>query len=171
MNAPAKDPRESSTFVGGDELPIPEDVQPGPGWTAQMVEMADHIGPYATMLIVDRYGGQQIHFTRDLAEGELAQLIGEKAARTLRHVYMNERVYVPVARQALDYARRQPIVAAARAKLISMAEAARLLKTSRPYMSYLVNQTTEGTGAVPPPSLANRRPKHDPRQISMFPDE
>jgi hypothetical protein len=153
------------------QLPIPEDVKPGPGWTAEMVEMADHIGPYATMLVVERYGGERINFTEELVEQELTALIGGEAAQTLRHVYLHERVYVPVASNALSYARRQPIVAAARAKLITMAEAARLIRTSRYYMSHLVNQTTEGTGAVPPPELAKRRPKGDPRQINMFPED
>ena len=48
--------RPGHNFPPVDQLPIPENVQPGPGWTDQMREMADHIGAYPTMLIVDRYG-------------------------------------------------------------------------------------------------------------------
>jgi hypothetical protein len=151
-----------------DDLPIPEDVQPGPGWTSQMVEMADHIGPHRTLLFVDRYGGQQLFFTQSFTEGELAELIGAKAAQTLREVYRGERVLMPTAKQAVAYAKRQPILAAVRAGQLTGQEATRILKTSRTYVSHLINNTDEGTGVTPPPEFRARRRNVDPRQIDMF---
>jgi hypothetical protein len=151
-----------------DELPIPENVTPGPGWTSQMVEMADHIGPYATLLFVERYGGQQLFFTQSFVDGDLARLIGQEAAQTLREVYRGERVLMPTAKQAVAYAKRQPILAAVRAGDLTGQEATRILKTSRTYVSHLLNNTSEGTGVTPPPEFRSRRRRIDPRQIDMF---
>lgn len=162
-------------FREAGELPIPEDVRPGPGWTEQMLEMADHIGPYRTLLLVDRFGGRKLYIPADPAKGKsyegigtIADVIGPEGAEILSHVYRREYLKVPVAKLALGRARRQAIVAAAREGSINIAEAARRVGTTRPYMSHLVNQTDEGTEAAAEPRRSERR---DPRQTSLFDDE
>ncbi|QHL90679.1 hypothetical protein GVO57_07330 [Sphingomonas changnyeongensis] len=136
-----------------------------------MVEMAGHIGAYLTLVLIDRYGGQQLSFTQAFADGPLAELLGAEAAATLRQVYRGERVFLPTGRRAIAYAKRQPILAAVRANLLTGQEATRILRTSRTYVSYLLHETTEGTGVVPPPEFRARRRAVDPRQIDMFGDD
>ena len=156
------------------EPPIPDDVQPGPGWTALMLEMADHIGPLRTLLLVERFGGQRIYIPADVERGKsyegrgtIRDLIGLEAARTLSHVYRREYLSIPTAKHALRRARRQGLVAAARAGDIEVSEAARIVGTTRPYMSHLVNQTDEGTEGED----ISRRSGRIPGQLSMFGDE
>jgi hypothetical protein len=154
-----------------DELPIPADATPGPYWTQQMVEMAGHIGPYLTLVLIDRYGGQQLSITQAFADGPLTVLLGATAAATLRQVYRGERLFLPTGKKAIAYAKRQPILAAVRAGLMTGQEATRILRTSRTYVSHLLNETAEGTGVVPPPEFRARRRSIDPRQIDMFDDD
>lgn len=150
-----------------NDLPIPEDVVPGPGWTGQMLEMADHIGPYATLLLVERFAGQNIYIPKDPARGRLAEVIGQEKAAIMSRVYACNRLEIPRARAALDRARRAPIVALARKGDMTVAEAAVRARTTRTFMSYLVNRTTEGCDGAEwtPPRRAV-----DPRQIEMFTD-
>lgn len=160
-------------FPDPHKLPIPEDVQPGPGWTEQMVEMAAHIGPYLTLLIVDRFGGQMIYVTADPEKNPFRELIGAEAATIISHVYRRERLQIPTARFALRRARREGILAAVRANRMTAGEAARILKMSRSYMANLINATDEGTGVelsdwTPTPSRRLKAP--DPRQIALFPE-
>ncbi|MEA3017340.1 MAG: hypothetical protein QOI38_2062 [Sphingomonadales bacterium] len=148
-----------------DQLPIPEDVRPGPGWTEQMVEMADHIGPYKTMLIVEKYGGQQIYISADPARNVLRDLIGAAAAATMSHVYRRERLEIPTAKYAVARARRRSLIARCRANELTITEAARILGTSRTYLSELVNNSDEATDdeAEPP------RGRYDiPGQMQLF---
>lgn len=143
-----------------DDLPIPQDVAIGPDWTSQMLDIADVIGPRATLLFVDRYGGQQVTISAEFASGELIDLLGYKTAAKLELAYRRERMLVPRARVALARARRAPILALVRANAISGAEATRILRTSRTYLSHLVNQTDEGLPADArkrPPSPKNAR--------------
>ncbi|HEU4958990.1 MAG TPA: hypothetical protein VFT56_01165 [Sphingomonas sp.] len=147
-----------------DQLPIPEDVQPGRGWTEQMLEMAAHIGPYATLCIVAAHGGAQVYISRKPESCPFADVIDEEAARILASVYGGNRFQVPVGRAAVDRARRASIIAAVRAGQMTGADAQRILGTSRTYVAYLVNQTAEGQNAEP----ARARRRHDPRQTDLF---
>jgi hypothetical protein len=120
-----------------------------------MLEMADHIGPYATLLLVDRFGGMRLYVPADHSKGKVyegrgsvLELIGEEAARQLSAVYRREYVMIPTARFALARARRAPTLAAVRAGRLSGADAARFLRVSRTYLSHLVNHTDEGSGAA-----------------------
>jgi len=126
------------------DLPIPHDVRPGPGWTEQMREMADHIGPHATLSIVAHFGGQQLYVPRDAKASPFAEIVDQNAAATLAHIYCGNNITIPVGRVAVNRARRAVIVAAVRENRMSVAEAARVVGTSRTYMSHLVNQTDEG---------------------------
>lgn len=150
--------------MGHLQVAIPEDVQPGPGWTGQMLEMADHIGAYRTLLIVEKYGGQTIYIAADPARNCLRDLIGTAAAETMSHVYRRERLQIPTGKFALNRARRAALVAAARADEVAVAEAARMIGTSRSYFSHLVNQTSEGTDDEQIPA----RGAAHPGQMDLF---
>jgi hypothetical protein len=132
-----------------EDLPIPEDVQPSKLWTASMREMADHIGPYATMQIVDCWGGLELYVPRSAETWHVARLIGQTAAQKLCSTYGRERLPIPRARAAVASAKRQGIIAAVRAKRLSLTEGAHILRTSRTYLSALVNGSDEGTLALP----------------------
>lgn len=162
-------------FPPPDELPLPEDVQPGPGWTERMLEMADHIGAYRTLLLVDRFGGMRIYIPADWTRGKsyegkgsIRDVVGDKAARVLSEIYRREFFLVPTAKHALARARRHAVIASVRAGDISGADAAKMLKTTRPYLSHLVNGTDEGTedGELPP-----RTGRGFPGQLDMFGDD
>jgi hypothetical protein len=123
-----------------------------------MLEMADHIGPYATLLMVDAFGGRRLYIPADHSKGKryrrigtIVDVVGEEAARKLSHVYRRELLQVPAAKAALAQARRGPILAAVRAGLMSATDAGKILRTSRPYVSHLINETGEGIGIDPAP--------------------
>jgi len=163
-------------FPPPDALPIPEDVRPGPGWTDRMVEMADHIGAYRTLLMVDRFGGMRLYIPADPklgkcyeGKGTVRDLIGAQAAAKLSEVYGREYFHVPTAKHALSRARRGAIIASVREGEISGAEAARILGTSRSYLAYLVNQTGEGLGDAEREGRGtSKRPS---KQMQLFDDE
>lgn len=151
------------------DLPIPEDVRPGPGWTGEMLEMAEHIGAWRTLQLVEAFGGMRIYIPADPARGKsypgrgsIVDVVGIGAAAKLSAVYGREYFVFPTARHALARARRAPLVAAARAGRLSVSEAARILRTSRPYMSELVNNDEADAPA--------RRPHRDARQTDLFGD-
>lgn len=139
-----------------EDLEIPADVQPGKSWTASMLEMAAHIGPYATMQIVDRFGGLELYVPRSADNWHVADLIGREAAHKLCSTYGRERLPIPVAKAAVSAAKRQGVISAVRAKKLTLTQAAHILRTSRTYLSGLVNGTDEGEG-VPPLIPMNRR--------------
>jgi hypothetical protein len=150
-------------FRSADELPIPQDVQPGDGWTERMLEMADHIGAYRTLLLVDRFGGMRIYVPADWTKGKdyegkgsIREVVGDEAARILSDIYRREYIVVPTAKTALARARRGGIIALVREGGITGADAAKLLKTSRTYLSYLVNQTDEGMAPGEAPHSSRR---------------
>jgi hypothetical protein len=116
-----------------------------------MLEMADHIGAYMTLLLVDRFGGMRIYVPKDFTRGKvyrdrgsIREVIGDEAARKLSEIYTTEYLHIPTGRLALAQARRAPILAAVRAGRMSGNDAAKLLRTSRNYLARLVNQTREG---------------------------
>lgn len=147
------------------EYPIPRDVAPGPGWSARMLEMAEHIGPYETLLIVDRFGGQDVYVPADADKSPFAELIGREKAAALSWAYRRERLAVPTAPYALARARRAAIIAAVRANKLTVSDAARIMGVRRDYASKLINRTDEGQGVVPARFLPKPR---DPRQLDMF---
>lgn len=167
--------RPGHNFPSPSELPIPKDIQPDDSWTERMLEMAEHIGAYRTLLLVDRFGGQRIYFPADYTRGKtymgvgsIRDVVGDEAARILSRVYCREFFLVPTARHVLAKARRRDIIAAVRRGDMTGADAARTIKTARPYMAFLVNQTEEAKegGEVPRPS--GRR---DGSQPDLFGDD
>lgn len=122
----------------------PQHVRIGKGWTEQMIEMADHIGAYRTLLISEHFGGQQVYITADPSRSPFLSLVGQSAAETISEVYRRERLIIPTAHAALRSARRAVVLRRVRTKELSKAEAARLLGSARTYVSYLINHTEEG---------------------------
>jgi hypothetical protein len=149
-----------------DELPIPTDVRVTNKWTDQMREMEAHIGAFRTLQIIDALGGQQIDIPSDPANNRMASVIGDEGAAIMSRIYGGNKLWVPVGRAALNEARRGGIIAAIRARKMTIAEGAPILKTSRSYLGYLVNKTDEGEEVAP---YVPKRSRHDPRQIEMFP--
>jgi hypothetical protein len=165
--------RPGHNFPPADELPIPSNVQPDSSWTRRMLEMAVHIGPYATLLLVERFGGMRIYIPADWSRGKVYEdkgsirdVVGDKTAKILSDIYTREYFHFPTARLALATARRAPVIASVRSGDITGAKAARLLGTSRPYLSHLVNKTEEGTDVE---AAAWTGPR-DPSQLDMFGD-
>lgn len=148
-------------------LPIPEDVVPGPGWTEQMVEWANLIGPYATLRLVEAFGGREIYISADPERIRFKDVIGLDAAALISREYRSCRLQIPTAKTALRRARRAGIIAAARKGDLPIAKAARMIGTSRPYMSELVNNSDEGNGAKPFTPARSV----DTRQMDMFGEE
>lgn len=119
-------------------------VKVGKGWTAQMREMAEHIGPHKTLLISYAFGGQQIYVAANPNRNKLCVLVGDEMAKILSHVYRRERLSIPTAKTALRVAKRGPVLAAVRSGTLTISEAASMLSSSRTYVSYLINHTDEG---------------------------
>lgn len=156
-------------FAGAAALPLPDEIRPGPGWTEQMLEMADHIGAKATLQFVERFGGHKIYIPADPHNGKIAgtirDAIGAHATAILCRVYRREYIEVPAARYALARARRHAVIAAVRAGDISVMDAALILKTRRTYLSFLVNQTDEG---LPSDGAPHRSAHRMPGQMDLF---
>lgn len=136
--------RKSGQLPRLDDLPIPADVQPGPGWTGQMIEMADHIGAHATLCLVAAHGGEEVHIPSSVERSPFADALSPEHQAIIARIYGGNRISVPVARAAIARARRAVVIAAVRAKKITGAEAQKIIGSSRTYVAHLVNQTTEG---------------------------
>lgn len=126
-----------------------------------MLEMADHIGAYATLRLIEVFGGQPVYIPYKDQLSPFTGLLGVDTARHIAQIYGGNRLQLPVGKAALLRARRGPIVAAARAKTLSMRDAAAILGTSTTYMAHLVNATDEGA-----PSDAPARRSSD--QLDLF---
>lgn len=151
------------------DLPIPTDVQPSKYWTDVMMELSAHIGPYATLLLVDTLGGTDPCIPRSADNSRYAPIIGEAKAAILHQVYGRERLQLPVASDALRHARRAGVIAAIRVGTMSLTEAAKIRDMgSRTYISHLVNKTSEGRDTAP---LAITKGRTGHRQLALFEEE
>lgn len=148
-----------------EDLPIPEDARPHVSWPPLMLDMAAHIGAYATLRIVDAFAGQCIYVPIDPSRSPFTDVIGTEKAATMAHVYGRERLPIPSGRHALMRARRAGVVALVRANRMSRTDASALLRMPLRHLSTLINKTDEGTDAEP--LLTLERPR-DPRQLDMF---
>ncbi|GAN14127.1 hypothetical protein I6G65_16045 [Sphingomonas paucimobilis] len=148
------------------DLPIPDTVQPGRGWSPFMLEMAAHIAPKHILTLVDRFGGQDIYVPIAVENSPFLDVLPADTVATISRVYGRERLKIPTAREALARARRAPVIAAVRAGRLTRNEAARMIGSSRRYVAYLANQTNEADDA---PVFVPRRTV-DSRQIEMFPE-
>lgn len=151
-----------------EDIPIPPDAQPHESWPPIMLDMAAHIGAYDTLRLVDAFAGQDVYVPITAWRSPFTDIVGSEKAAVLSHVYGRECLPIPTGRNALLRARRQGVIAAIRANRLTVSEGAAILRMNRRYLSELVNQTDEGTDAVPAPLL--ERPK-DARQLEMFGDE
>jgi len=148
-----------------EDLPIPSDVQPTRLWTGQMLEMAAHIGPHATLLLIDRLGGQAFRVPMDPGRNRMITIIGEPKARIMSRVYGGNHIQLPRGRAAVDEARRGPIIAAIRAGGLTIADGVAILRTTRTRLSWIVNHSDEGQeGPVWSPGIVPA----DTRQFDMF---
>jgi len=147
-----------------EDLPIPRDVRVTRSWPIQLVELADHIGAYHALLVVERFGGQKIYISADPERNCLREVLDDRLTRIMSHVYGCQDVEMPVARAALLEARRAPIIASVRNGDMTVAEASRILHSARSYISRLVNRSQEAIDAEP----LRRSRVRDPRQIEMF---
>lgn len=133
-----------------NDLPIPSEAQVQDFWPDQLKELADFVGPYHALRIVDRLGGRQVRIPTERVEGSVfRQALPREVADELTQAYAGCEMELPVARSALDYARRQPLIAAVRAGKITVRTAAIILGSARTYVSQLVNRTDEGVGHEP----------------------
>jgi len=148
-----------------EDFPIPRDVAPGKGWSPQMLEMADHIGAYETLLVCDGLGGRDLYVPADAAKSPFLPLIGAAKAKRLSWAFRRETITISRADYALRRARRAGIIASVRSGDLTVADAARIMGVRRDYASRLVNHTDEGVGTCP---AFDRRKRHDPRQLDMF---
>lgn len=148
-----------------DPLPLPNDIEPGKGWSAVMIDMAAHIGTRSVLELCDRYGGQQVYFPIDPKNAPLVDVLGGRKARALCKAYQKERITIPTARHALARARRGGIIAAVRAGTLSVGMAAAKLGIRRDTLSALVRRTDEGRDWSPSDSSGKRC---DPSQLDLF---
>lgn len=147
-----------------DDLPIPKDARVTSKWPAQMVEMADHIGAYDTLRVIERFGGQQVWIAADPERNLLRAVLDARKTRLMSEIYRSNELELPTGKAALAEARRASVIASVRNGDMTVRAAAKLLRTARTYVSRLVNQTDEGRDAKPLPRVQ----KHDPRQVSIF---
>ncbi len=146
------------------DLPIPLDARVTGKWPVQMVEMADHIGPYHTLRVIERLGGQQVRVPLDPDKSPFRTMLDARMVRLMAQIYGGNELELPVGRAVLAEARRAPVLASVRNGDMTVREAARILGTARTYVSELVNRSAEASGAAP-----LRRPNRgDSRQIDMF---
>lgn len=132
------------------DLPVPENVQSDASiWGEQMLEMADHIGPFFTLVLCDRFGGQQVNIPARAELNPFREVLGDELSRRFTHVYQRCRLSIPRAKQPIEIAKRAGVIAAVREGLVSGADAAAVIGTSRTYMAHLVNHTSEGVGVAP----------------------
>lgn len=146
------------------DLPIPPDAGVTRKWPPQMVEMADHIGAYQTLRLIDAKGGEQVRVPLDPERSPFREVLDARLVRVMAQIYGGNELELPVGRAVLNEARRAPVLASVRNGDMTVREAAKILGTARTYVSELVNRTAEASGAAP-----LRRPRRgDDRQIEMF---
>ncbi|MBZ6377359.1 hypothetical protein B5C34_05325 [Pacificimonas flava] len=119
-----------------EDMPIPRDAQPDCYWTGNMLDMEAVVGAYATLLIVDAYGGDEIEIPRHLQHaGDLIDLVGTQTAKAFIDVYGGSALYIPLAREAIKWAKAEPVLRQVRAAEISITEASRRLRMKRASLS------------------------------------
>ncbi|RQW45310.1 hypothetical protein [Novosphingobium sp. LASN5T] len=132
-----------------EDLPIPPDIKVHEYWPPLLAEMADHIGAYDTLRVVDAFAGRDVYFPMDVERSPFTQVIGREKATILSHVYGRERLPIPTGSDTLLHAKRQGVIAAIRAGRLSVVQGASILRMARRHVSRLVNKTDEGIGYAP----------------------
>ena len=151
-----------------EDLPIPDDAKAHSAWPASMLEMAAHIGAYATLQLVDRFGGKELYVPMQAADWHVSKLIGGEKASKLCAIYGRERLPIPVARSTIFCAKSAPVFAAVLSGQMSLTEGAHILRTSRSYLSHRVNAERKGLGHTEVLKLVAQRGTQS-GQFEMFP--
>jgi hypothetical protein len=143
-----------------DQLPIPKDARPNGYWTRNMMEIEAVIGGYATLLICDAYGGDEVDIPKRVKNAaSLVELIGPDAAAAFIDVFGGAPLYIPLAKEAIKWARAAPILAELQSGQISIAAAAQRLRIKRAVLNrYLAGDVPQALRRVPEPD----------RQFSLF---
>lgn len=124
-----------------DELPIPEDATAGLGWSPLMLEIADHIGPYATLKLLDALGGEHIRVSGTAAQRELlAAAIGAVKSTVFQNAFRGCKLDLPVARYAMLRAKGRPVLQAVAQRELKIADAARILGVGRTRVHDLLSE-------------------------------
>lgn len=151
-----------------DDLPIPDDVQADQGWSQLLLEIASHIGARAALAVVEAFGGDNIYVSKDAARSPFHGVIDAEKVARFAYAFGGTRLDIPTGAAEIRRAKRAGLIAAVRAGKMTAADAARIMRISRSYMSHLVNATEEGTGNVQPVLLVHRT---DTRQLDLFGDD
>lgn len=131
-----------------DDLPIPEDATIGVGWSPFMVELADHIGAYATLKLLDALGGESIRVSGTEAQRELfAAAIGAEKAAAFQSAFKGCKLDLPVARDAIVRAKSKPVLQAVAQEKLNTVDAARILRVARTRIWTLLNEPSRATAA------------------------
>ena len=141
--------RTPKPIIRLDDLPLPERLQPDDSWGRQMLEMADHIGPFYTLTIYEARAGERVWIPKDVSINPFINIVPAPIVETLSEIYGGDWVWIGCAKSQIRRAKRAGVLAACRAGHINGAQAAIILGTSRTYASHLLNQTTEGVGMAP----------------------
>lgn len=135
------------------DFAIPSTIEQDGGWGAGMRDLAQQIGPYATLLMCDVFGGQSIYFPRNADQSRgmnrIVNLIDDGPTRALCQAFGGRHVAVPKASTVLARARRAVVLSHARAGNLAVASAAAILGVTRNYAGRLINHTDEGLGVEP----------------------
>lgn len=152
--------RRSSLGPTVDQMPISPRARPNGYWTESMMDMEQVIGAYATLLIVDEFGGHALDIPKSVANAsDLVAVIGEDAARKFLRVYGGERLYVPLAPEAVKWAKGADILTQVKRGDISVGVAARRMRMKRTTLSAYLNDK-------PPRSM--KAPEDPRRQFDLF---
>lgn len=152
-----------------EPLPIPRDVKPSAAWPDSMIEMADHIGAYAAMLIVEKFGGLRIKFASDPELSAAKPVIASTANRQLSEIYGNQTIEVPLAPRALREARMGGVLADLRAHRLTYTDAVIRLRLGGIRVS--VKQLAQLAARPPAPPKARAVKPARPAQLAMFEEE
>lgn len=132
-----------------EDLPIPRDVRVHDCWPSTLVEMADHIGAYDALCVVEAFPGREVYIPMDAKLSPFRGLISDENVKVMSHVYGRERLPIPTGSDTLLHAKRQGVIAAIRAGRLSVVRGASILRMARRHISRLVNKTDEGVGYAP----------------------
>lgn len=132
-----------------EDLPIPPDARVHECWPPLLSEMADHIGAYDTLRVVEAFPGREVYIPINPENSPFRGLLGDETVKVMSHVYGRERLPIPVGSDTLLHAKRQGVIAAIRAGRLSVVRGAAILRMARRHLSRLVNQTDEGFGYAP----------------------
>lgn len=147
---------------GIHDLPIPEDAVVDETWCETMRTMAEYIGAYDTLRLVDALGGLNVRFALNpRPNSRVVQAVGMDLARRIGQFYNDNKMNLPVGHKALKRARLRPILTKVRTGEMSTQEAAILTRLTRNCIS---NYVRKGYDRLPG-ELPKRK---DDRQFDMF---